>query len=125
MPCSSTRRRAATHPTMSSWRTTGGMDLVFNLTPAPLHRDITARALEAGYNVYSEKPIAASLQEAAELSEIADAKGLKLFVAPSTTTTARMLYIKQRIDNGDFGHAHTIKAHIGGDGAGRMAGLLR
>ena len=94
----------------------GGMDLVFNLTPAPLHRDITARALEAGYHVYSEKPIAASLQEAVELSEIAAAKGLQLFVAPSTTTTARMLYIKERIENGDFGHAHTIKAHIGGMG---------
>jgi predicted dehydrogenase len=94
----------------------GGMDLVFNLTPAPLHRDITARALEAGYHVYSEKPIAASLQEANELTAIAGERGLSLFVAPSTTTTARMLYIKQRIDNGDFGHAHTIKAHIGGMG---------
>ena len=27
-----------------------------------------------------------------------------------------MLYIKERIENGDFGHAHTIKAHIGGMG---------
>ena len=36
------------------------MDLVFNLTPAPLHRSITAKALEAGYNVYSEKPIAST-----------------------------------------------------------------
>ena len=36
------------------------MDLVFNLTPAPLHRDITAQALEAGYSVFSEKPIAAT-----------------------------------------------------------------
>ncbi|MDQ3444295.1 MAG: Gfo/Idh/MocA family oxidoreductase [Chloroflexota bacterium] len=94
----------------------GGIDLVFNLTPAPLHRDITARALEAGVNVYSEKPIAATLDEAKELTAIAHDKGLALFVAPSTTTTARMLYIKDRIDNGDFGHAHTIKAHIGGMG---------
>lgn len=94
----------------------GGIDLVFNLTPAPLHRDITARALEAGFNVYSEKPVAATLDEAKELTTIARDKGLTLFVAPSTTTTARMLYIKDRIDNGDFGHAHTIKAHIGGMG---------
>lgn len=94
----------------------GGMDLVFNLTPAPLHRDITARALEAGYNVYSEKPIASSLKEAGELAAIAKEKGLSLFVAPSTTTTARMIYLKQRIEKGDFGHAHTIKAHIGGMG---------
>ena len=94
----------------------GGLDLVFNLTPAPLHREITARALEAGCHVYSEKPIAATLQEATELTEIAHEKGLTLFVAPSTTTTARMISIKDRIENGDFGHVHTIKAHLGGMG---------
>lgn len=94
----------------------GGMDLVFNLTPAPLHREISARALEIGYNVYSEKPIAANLQEARELAEIAEAHKLKLFVAPSTITTARMVWLKERIEAGDFGDAHTIKAHIGGMG---------
>jgi predicted dehydrogenase len=94
----------------------GGLDLVFNLTPAPLHRQITARALDAGYHVYSEKPIAASLQEARELTAIAHDKGLNLFVAPSTITTARMVWLKERIARDDFGHAHTIKAHIGGMG---------
>lgn len=94
----------------------GGMDLVFNLTPSPLHREITARALESGRHVYSEKPIAATLQEARELTGIARDRRLSLFVAPSTTTTARMRYIKERVERGDFGHAHTIKAHIGGLG---------
>ncbi|MBA2469893.1 MAG: Gfo/Idh/MocA family oxidoreductase [Chloroflexia bacterium] len=94
----------------------GGLDLVFNLTPAPLHREITARALEAGCHVYSEKPIAATLQEATELTAITRENGLSLFVAPSTITTARMLSIKDRMENGDFGHVHTIRAHIGGMG---------
>lgn len=94
----------------------GGMDLVFNLTPAPLHRSISARVLESGVSVYSEKPIAANLQEAVELAEIADAHDLQLFVAPSTITTARMVWLKERLANGDFGKAHTIKAHIGGMG---------
>ena len=94
----------------------GGMDLVFNLTPSPLHREITARALDSGCHVYSEKPIAATLKEAGELTKIAREKGLSLFAAPSMTTTARMRYIKERLENGDFGHAHTIKAHNGGLG---------
>jgi predicted dehydrogenase len=94
----------------------GGIDLVFNLTPAPLHRDISARALEAGYHIYSEKPIAATLDEARELTEIADSNQVELFVAPSTGVTARMTWLKERIEAGDFGHAHTIKAHIGGLG---------
>jgi len=94
----------------------GGLDLVFNLTPAPLHRSISAKVLESGASVYSEKPIAATIQEAVELAEIALRHDLHLFVAPSTITTARMVWLKERIANGDFGHAHTIKAHIGGMG---------
>lgn len=97
----------------------GGMDLVFNLTPAPLHREISAKVLESGASVYSEKPIAATIQEALELAEISAANNLQLFVAPSTITTARMVWLKERIANGDFGHVHTIKAHIGGLGPAR------
>ena len=93
-----------------------GLDLVFNLTPAPLHRDLTARALDSGASVYSEKPIASTVQEGRELDDIARERGLHLFCAPSTITTARMVWLKDRIANGDFGHAHTIKAHIGGMG---------
>ncbi len=94
----------------------GGLDLVFNLTPAPLHRDLTARALDSGASVYSEKPIASTVQQGIELDAIARERNLHLFSAPSTMTTARMVWLKQRIVNGDFGHAHTIKAHIGGMG---------
>ena len=94
----------------------GGMDLVFNLTPAPLHRDLSARVLDAGASVYSEKPIASTVQHGIELDEIARERSLHLFCAPSTITTARMVWLKARIENGDFGHAHTIKAHIGGMG---------
>lgn len=94
----------------------GGLDLVFNLTPAPLHRSISAKVLESGASVYSEKPIAATIDEAVELAGIAGQHDLHLFVAPSTITTARMVWLKERIGKGDFGHAHTIKAHIGGMG---------
>lgn len=94
----------------------GGLDLVFNLTPAPLHRDITARALEAGIDVYTEKPIAATVQEATELSEIARRQGRRLFCAPSTMATARFRWIKAVVERGQVGTPHTIKAHIGGMG---------
>ncbi len=93
-----------------------GMDLVFNLTPAPLHRDITARALESGYDVYSEKPIAATVQEAIDLAAIADKQGRKLFVAPSTLVTARFRWIKSMLDAGEFWKPWFIKAGIGGMG---------
>lgn len=93
-----------------------GMDVVFNLTPAPLHRDITAAALEAGYHVYSEKPIAATVQEARELVEIADSQNRSLFCAPATLVTGRFRWMKQFVSSGELGRPVAIKAHIGGMG---------
>lgn len=92
------------------------MDLVLNLTPAPLHRDITARALEAGYSVYSEKPIASSVDEANELIQIANDKGLDFFCAPAMVVTARMMWLRKLVDEGKFGRAYAIKSHHAGMG---------
>lgn len=92
------------------------MDLVFNLTPAPLHRTITAKALEAGYNVYSEKPIASTLGEAAELVKMAEDKGLHFFCAPAMMVTARMMWLKEFIYSGSIGNPYFIKSHHGGMG---------
>ncbi len=94
----------------------GGMDLVFNLTPAPLHREITARALESGYHVFTEKPIAASVREARELVAIADQQGRKLISAPAMMVTARFKWLKQLIDSEELGRAIAIKGQIGGMG---------
>jgi predicted dehydrogenase len=94
----------------------GKMDLVFNLTPAPLHRDITARALESGYSVYSEKPIAATVQEATELEAIAKHHGLHFFCAPATLVTGRFRWIKELIASGEIGDPIAIHATTAGMG---------
>lgn len=99
----------------------GGMDLVFNLTPAPLHRDITARVLEAGHRVFTEKPIASTVQEARELIEVATQNGMDLICAPATMVTARFRWMQQFIEGGELGRPIAIKAHIGGMGPAQWA----
>lgn len=101
-----------------------GIDLVFNLTPAPLHRDISARALETGYHVYSEKPIASTVEEANELSAIADAQGRQLFCAPSTLVTARFRWIRRMLDSGELGEPWFAKVSIGNMGPAAWASYL-
>ncbi|MBA2277924.1 MAG: Gfo/Idh/MocA family oxidoreductase, partial [Chloroflexia bacterium] len=94
----------------------GGMDVVINLTPAPLHRQITGDALEAGYHVLSEKPIAATLAEARELGAIAARQGRQLFCAPAIMVTARFRWLKQLIDEDRIGRptvALTQLANLG------------
>jgi predicted dehydrogenase len=92
------------------------MDLVFNLTPAPLHMGITAKAFEAGYNVYSEKPIASSVEDAQTLVRMAEEKGRVFFNAPAIMVTGRMVWIKQLVEDGMFGNPYFIKAHVGSMG---------
>ncbi len=89
------------------------MDLVFNLTPAPLHREITAKALEAGYHVYSEKPIASTIEDAHELVRIADERGLQFFTAPAMMVTARFMWIKDMLGEGKIGRPYFIKGAPG------------
>jgi predicted dehydrogenase len=102
----------------------GKIDLVFNLTPAPLHRDITARALEAGYGVYSEKPIASSVQEAIELADIAKARNLPFFCAPATLVTGRFRWMKDFIAAGEIGDVVAVNATTASMGVAAWRGFL-
>ena len=45
------------------------LDAVYNLTPAPLHAEVTLASLVAGVHVFSEKPLAGSVAAADELIE--------------------------------------------------------
>jgi predicted dehydrogenase len=79
-------------------------DAVIIAAPAELHFDLAARALRAGKHVLVEKPIAATLDQAAELAGLAKSAGLVLqvghlerFSAAHGAVTARMgkpLYIE-------------------------------
>src|SRR5690349_24012085 len=59
-----------------------GLDGVFNLTPAPLHAQVTSKAFDHGLNVFSEKPIAASVAEGQALAQRAKDESLVYLCAP-------------------------------------------
>jgi predicted dehydrogenase len=60
------------------------VDCVVNLTPFEFHADVTARALQAGKHVHTEKPLGLDAAEARRLVELADGSGLRLSCAPIT-----------------------------------------
>jgi predicted dehydrogenase len=59
-----------------------GADVVVNLTIHHAHHTVIKAALEAGKHVYTEKPLAMTYAEAAELVALAAARGLRLACAP-------------------------------------------
>lgn len=58
------------------------VDIVVNLTNPDSHHAVSKAALEAGKHVYSEKPLATSFDQAAELVALAEERGLELAGAP-------------------------------------------
>ncbi len=71
---------AATWEEIVQMQPEGG--LVLNLTNPSAHYEVTRRALEAGFHVYSEKPLATQMSHAMELHELAKVSGLMLSSAP-------------------------------------------
>jgi len=60
------------------------VEIILNLTLPAAHAEVSRTAIAAGKHVYSEKPLATSLQDAVALIEESEAKGLRLGSAPDT-----------------------------------------
>lgn len=58
------------------------VDIVLNLTNPRSHYEVSRACLNAGKHVYSEKPLAMTINEAKELVELADSHNLHLSSAP-------------------------------------------
>lgn len=79
------------------------IDLVLNLTRPYEHFDVTWAALKAGKNVYSEKPLGATLEEGEKLVALAEETGLMLGGAPDTFMGAGIQTCRKLIDDGFIG----------------------
>jgi predicted dehydrogenase len=62
------------------------VDLIVNLTPAQVHAEISLKALAQGRHVYTEKPIAASLEDADAVVAAAHTSGARMAAAPALLT---------------------------------------
>jgi predicted dehydrogenase len=60
------------------------VDLVVNLTPPLSHAEASLASIRAGKHVWSEKPLAVTLEEASGVLAAADTAGLRLGCAPDT-----------------------------------------
>jgi predicted dehydrogenase len=79
------------------------IDLVVNLTPIAAHVDVSKAALTAGKHVYSEKPLATSVQTARELVAEADRHGVALACAPDTLLGSGFEAARQALADGVVG----------------------
>jgi predicted dehydrogenase len=93
------------------------VDAVVNLTPAPAHAEVTSSALDAGRHVFSEKPIALTLEEADALIELATARERLLLCAPAIMATPRFRWLRALLTSDEIGRPILGSAHFTSLGA--------
>ena len=79
------------------------VDIVLNITRPYEHFDVTMEALKAGKHVYSEKPLAATLEEGRQIMALAKEKGLMVGGAPDTFMGAGIQTCRRLIEDGYIG----------------------
>jgi predicted dehydrogenase len=94
----------------------GGLDAVIDLVPAPRHAAVNQVVLDAGLALYSEKPIASTLDEADRLIATARAKGVLFLVAPGEAATRRMRWLVELVRSGRYGRPTLAFAQHAGPG---------
>jgi predicted dehydrogenase len=92
------------------------LDAVFNLSPAPFHGGVNEAILDAGVACWSEKPIAASLEEADSLIDLAARRNVLFLAAPGSAVTARVRWLKDIAESGRFGRPTLAVAHFADPG---------
>lgn len=79
------------------------LDIIVNLTIPAVHAQVSLNILHAGKHVYSEKPLAITLEDGRLIMETANAAGLRVGCAPDTFLFAPHQTARKLVDEGAIG----------------------
>ena len=100
-------------------------DAILIGTPENMHFEPCMKAIEAGYNVLLEKPIAQSLPECCRIAEAARRKGVIVGVCHVLRYHPYFIKIKEIVDSGQLGEIISI-SHLAAVGLDRTThGFVR
>jgi len=84
------------------------IDAVVLSTPAVTHFRMACRALEAGKDVFVEKPLAIDVREGEQLGLLAESRGRVLMVGHILRYHPAILELKRLIESGELGRIHYV-----------------
>ncbi len=84
------------------------LDVIHNCTPNTFHYEINKYALERGIHVYSEKPLAVTVEQGEELTRLAKEKGLANGVNFNYRNNAMVQDMRVRMQKQDAGRCFLI-----------------
>src|SRR3984957_13487329 len=90
------------------------VDGVVIVTPAQTHYSLSKEFIEAGKDVFVEKPLAVTNDESKQLMELAEKHKRILQVGHILRFDPATLWLRDAVQNGDFGKGNMIRGHFGG-----------
>lgn len=90
-------------------------DLVLNLTNPGSHYEVSRACLEAGFHVWSEKPLAMEMDQAHALVDLAAARGLRIASAPCSFLGQAAQTLWTSIREGVAGRVRLVYAEMDDD----------
>lgn len=100
------------YPDFDSMLADPSVDIVVNLATPEAHFELSSAALEAGKHVYSEKPLAMSLEDAATLVELARSKKLTVASAPANGLSDACALVREQLAAGAIGTPRLVYAEM-------------
>ncbi len=86
------------------------IDAVFIMTPEHLHHDMVIAALQAGKNVYCEKPLTHTIEEGLDILRAVEKSGKKLQVGTQRRSSLLYQRAKELYDSGALGKVTFVRA---------------
>ncbi len=88
------------------------IEVILNLTVPNVHFDLNCKILQAGKHVYSEKPLALSLEEINILKQISEKTGKRIACAPDTWLGESIQTCMQMIQENRIGRIVSFTANL-------------
>ncbi len=96
-------------------------DLLINTTNMQEHGRLNKIALNAGKNIWCEKPLATTYAAGRELLDLAKRKGLRIWGAPAVVNSPQFEFMARQINSGKLGRIAAAHGHYGHQGPGWSA----
>lgn len=119
------RRQAAEAHGVKTWASgqemiaVGGLDVVFVCVPTYLHRDLSIQAMEAGCDVFCEKPMALTTDQCREMNAVAERLGRRLMIGQVLRFWPEYIFLKEAIASKRFGALRSLTLRrVGGVSVG-------
>ena len=97
---------------LSSMLSNEALDAVIIATPHTLHFDHAMEAIHAGCDVFLEKPMVTSTEQAYALAEIAKERGRTVAVGFNTSSKKAFRYLREQIRSKSFGSLEMVSGYL-------------